>query len=145
MEMSWGFCPNCRKVVNKGVTACPNCGYSLLDQNTPEPQKYNVKSEVSDSHQGNKDSSRHFSVWCFLSIASLMSGIISFIKGINRLTQYENSEYSWGEHINAYVGGDAYNYIINGTHATAFFVLTAMFVLSAIGLLVVHYLSLSRE
>ena len=33
------------------------------------------------------------------------------------------------EPVNTWVGGDAYNYIINGTHATAFFVL-------AIGLLI---------
>lgn len=60
------------------------------------------------------------------------------------MVRYENSEYSWGDHINAWVGGDAYNYIINGTHATAFFVLTMMFVLSAIGLLIVHYLAKNR-
>jgi hypothetical protein len=29
--------------------------------------------------------------------------------------------------VNAYVGGDAYNYIINGTYATAFFVLSMGF------------------
>lgn len=45
------------------------------------------------------------------------------------------------KYVNAYVGGDAYNYIINGTYATAFFVLTAMFVLAAIGLVIIHYLS----
>ena len=47
--------------------------------------------------------------------------------------------------IDEYVGGDAYNYIINGTYATAFFVLTAMFVLAAIGLVVVHYVSQKEE
>jgi hypothetical protein len=43
--------------------------------------------------------------------------------------------------IDEYVGGDAYNYIINGNYATAFFVLTAMFVLAAIGLMILHYVS----
>ena len=34
-----------------------------------------------------------------------------------------------------------YNYIINGTYSTAFFVLTAMFVLAGIGFIMLHYLS----
>lgn len=89
--------------------------------------------------------SNKLSIWCWLSIASLVCGCITFCKGIHRMVRYENSEYSWGDHINAWVGGDAYNYIINGTHATAFFVLTMMFVLSAIGLLIVHYLAKNRE
>ena len=54
------------------------------------------------------------------------------------MTNYHNSDY---RQVNAYVGGDAYNYIINGTYATAFFVLTAMFVLAAIGLMILHYVS----
>ena len=33
---------------------------------------------------------------------------------------------------NAYVGGDAYNYIINGTYAAAYFVLAAGFLISGI-------------
>ena len=40
------------------------------------------------------------------------------------MQNFYNSEYS-SRLVNAYVGGDAYNYIINGTYAIAFFVLTA--------------------
>ena len=60
------------------------------------------------------------------------------------MTNYYNSENYPSLNVNAYVGGDAYNYIINGTYATAFFVLTAMFVLSAIGLMMLHYISRER-
>ena len=60
------------------------------------------------------------------------------------MTNYYNSEYS-SRLVNAYVGGDAYNYIINGTYATAFFVLTAMFVLAAVGFIIIHYLSQERS
>lgn len=35
--------------------------------------------------------------------------------------------------INAYVGGDAYNYIINANYATAFFVLGIFFVIVGFG------------
>ena len=85
-----------------------------------------------------------FSVWSVLSIVSLVCGCFTLYKGIDRLTNYYNSDYS-SLNKNAWVGGDAYNYIINGTHATAFFVLTAMFVLAAIGLVIVHYVSKDKQ
>ena len=43
-------------------------------------------------------------------------------KGYDKITNYYNSDYSMLNK-NAYVGGDAYNYIINGTYAAAYFVL----------------------
>lgn len=79
--------------------------------------------------------------WRCLSILSLLCGCFTFYKGIDRMVNYHNPEYSIKDRVNVYVGGDAYNYIINGTHATAFFVLTTMFVLAAIGLLIIHYVS----
>lgn len=55
-------------------------------------------------------------VICFI-IASFM-----LYKGYDKMTNYYSSEYS-SRTVNAYVGGDAYNYIINGNYATGFFVL----------------------
>ena len=43
--------------------------------------------------------------------------------------------------INAYVGGDAYNYIINGNYATAYFVLAVGLALICMGFLIVYYIS----
>lgn len=67
----------------------------------------------------------------------LVLGILFFVlffvmtyKGYDKLTNYRNSEYSSSLNQNAYVGGDAYNYIINGTHATAYFVLAVGFLIS---------------
>ena len=57
------------------------------------------------------------------------------------MLNYDSGDYYPYKYVNAYVGGDAYNYIINGTYATAYFVLTAMFVLASIGLVIVHYLA----
>ena len=79
-----------------------------------------------------KRTASKFTVWCWL------------YKGIDKMTNYYNSEYS-SKLVNAYVGGDAYNYIINGTYATAFFVLTAMFALAAVGFIIIHYLSKERS
>ena len=44
-------------------------------------------------------------------------------KGHDKMYNYYSSEYSFSSNVNAYVGGDAYNYIINGTYATAYYVL----------------------
>ena len=78
------------------------------------------------------------SVWSVLAGCSLCCSFYTLYKGIDKMTNYYNGDY---KQINAYVGGDAYNYIINGNYATAFFVLTAMFVLAAIGLMILHYVS----
>lgn len=85
------------------------------------------------------------SIWSKLSVVSLFCGAFTFYKGVDKMTNYYNSENYPSLNVNAYVGGDAYNYIINGTYATAFFVLTAMFILSAIGLLIVHYVSREKN
>lgn len=78
------------------------------------------------------------SVWSILSIVSLVCSFITFSLGIDKMVHYNNSDYS---PVNAYVGGDAYNFIINGTYTTAFFVLTMMFVLASIGLMILHYVA----
>ncbi len=81
-----------------------------------------------------------FRIWCWLSLLSFIGAGISFYKGVDKMVNYYNSELSFVKSVNAYVGGDAYNYIINGTYSTAFFVLTAMFVLAGIGFIMLHYL-----
>lgn len=87
---------------------------------------------------------KKISVWSVLSGTSLACGIYTLFKGIDKMTNYYNSENYPSLNENAYVGGDAYNYIINGNYATAFFVLTAMFVMAAIGLMILHYVSQNR-
>jgi len=50
-------------------------------------------------------------------------GIFNLFKGIDKITQYSNPESYLLESKNAYVGGDAYNYIINANYSTGYFVL----------------------
>lgn len=38
--------------------------------------------------------------------------------------------------VNSYVGGDAYNYIINGTYSTSYFVLALVFTVFACSMLI---------
>lgn len=51
-----------------------------------------------------------------LSIAFFTIGIICIYQGFDKKDNYYQSDYSWSSNVNAYVGGDAYNYIINGTY-----------------------------
>ena len=46
-------------------------------------------------------------------------GCVMLYKTHDKITNYKNSDFSVLNE-NAYVGGDAYNYIINGTYATTF-------------------------
>lgn len=80
----------------------------------------------------------------YIGIVILSIAFIAFlIAGFNKLHVYENpssdDEYAFlsdeeAEAKNAYVGGDAYNYIINAGQATAYFVLAGFSLLSAIAL-----------
>ena len=90
-------------------------------------------------------STRKASVWSILAGCSLGCSFYTLYQGIDKMTNYYNSENYPSLNVNAYVGGDAYNYIINGTYATSFFVLTTMFVLAAIGLMILHYVSKERS
>ena len=79
-------------------------------------------------------------VWTGLSVVSFVISAILIFVGFEKMFVYENGEsYPYDLH-NAYVGGDAYNYIINGNYATAFFVLATLFALLGVGFIIVHYL-----
>lgn len=69
----------------------------------------------------------------FLLIIAILFYLLSAVmlyKGYDKMTNYSNSEYSFMTTHNAYVGGDAYNYIINGNYATGFFVLSGSFLIT---------------
>lgn len=69
-------------------------------------------------------------------IAAIFVGV-----GFHKLFIYENSEIFVYEHKNSYVGGDAYNYIINANYATAYFTLAILFALIGATFLIVFYLT----
>ncbi len=52
------------------------------------------------------------------------------------IKNYSSSDYyyDYDDNVNAYVGGDAYNYIINGTYFAGFMALTGTMYLCATGL-----------
>ena len=88
----------------------------------------------------NKSSNYH--VPCF--IASFVLFFISIILlnlGIDKLTNY-SCEYPLH---NCYVGGDAYNYIINGVTASSYFIVASCFTISGVILLCFAIYSYSKS
>ncbi|WP_214894026.1 hypothetical protein [Exiguobacterium sp. H66] len=79
-------------------------------------------------------------------ISMLLLACVVFLGiGFQKLTVYENpysdDEYGLADEedaVNAYVGGDAYNYMINASQATAYFVLGGFSLLSAIALFILN-------
>lgn len=53
---------------------------------------------------------------------TLLIGLFSLVTAYDKKDNYYNSESLTTLNENAYVGGDAYNYIINGTHFTGYMV-----------------------
>ena len=123
-------CPNCGKMIYGQVDKCPDCGCDLknLNQTTsnyPPNLPYTPKS-----------SSGTRTLCIIIGIVTLCCGIYFMYKGFDVKNNYTNiDDYSLYE--NAYVGGDAYNYIINGTYFIGYMVLSIGFYL--IGLILILF------
>ena len=59
----------------------------------------------------------------FFAVIVFCLGTYFFAIGFDKKDNYKYSEYSYSSNHNAYVGGDAYNYIINGNYFTGYMVL----------------------
>ena len=67
-----------------------------------------------------------------------LSAIISFLIGFFKMLYYDG-------YTNIFVNGDAYNFIINGTHAIAMFVLGLAFVLISCTMSIMEVLSREKN
>ena len=74
--------------------------------------------------------------WIGLSIVFYFLSVVMAYKGFQKILVYDSDS-----GVNAYVGGDAYNYIINSGYATAFFVLAGTFAIMATLFIVIRYLA----
>ena len=71
----------------------------------------------------------------YFKIVGVIFIIVAFIFifiGFDKMNNYYNNEDYPRRNKNAYVGGDAYNYIINGTYATAYFTLASGCMISGV-------------
>lgn len=72
-----------------------------------------------------------------------LASVVCVGLGFYKMYEYENGEY--GDGVNAYVGGDAYNYIINANYAGDFFILAVLCALIGSTFLIVALLDLKIE
>ena len=66
-----------------------------------------------------------------ISIVLLAVSLFAIYKGFDCILHYHNSDFS-SFNVNAYVGGDAYNYIINGTYFAGYMALGGGALVSAV-------------
>lgn len=125
------ICQNCRKFVPESAKSCPTCGnQNLIVTNSPIPATQNGANATTPTTTKKKAKSSSAPFLLFLAIMFYIASIFMAYKGYDKMTNYRNPENSYSRSVNAYVGGDAYNYIINGNYATGFFVLSAGFLAS---------------
>ncbi len=114
-------CPECGREIENANESCPECGCPITVQRSVQ----NKKSSFIAGLRQIKSILVGLAVVCFI-----VSGVF-FFKGYNVKNEYYNSEYmSLNE--NAYVGGDAYNYIINGTYFTGYSVIASAALISGV-------------
>lgn len=142
-------CPECGKEVEVKNGICPLCGYPLSEEIHTEKkecesqdadvvpvEKSKLDFESNSEEKQNKSKNDGAK---YLSTILVVIGIISFILGSTFMYKgfYKKNNYYYSEtysilNENAYVGGDAYNMIINGTYFAGYVALAAgMYVVSA--------------
>lgn len=121
-------CPECGKEIANSSSHCPECGYPIIVENN--------RTKIVDI-QSAKESLKSLRLGLIIIaiICFLTSGVF-FSKSFNVKNEYYNSESYSALNKNAYVGGDAYNYIINGNYFTGYSVIASSFLLSGVMLVV---------
>lgn len=112
-------CPECGQKINNHADRCPECGYPLKSLQTNKV-----------SHMKALRSLR--TMLFMLSVIFFIISGIFFKKAYNVKNEYYNSENYTSLNKNAYVGGDAYNYIINGTYFTGYSIIASAMLISGI-------------
>jgi len=80
-----------------------------------------------------------------IGFVSYVISVICISMGLYKMFVYENPDSVILDSVNAYVGGDAYNFIINANYATAYFVLAAFFMIFGSSLLIMAILKKNNE
>lgn len=145
------YCKKCGNPIGDDLV-CSACGFqNILDESFSEPkevvdisQKSVMNRETTKVNEKDNFETKNLErnrVWAWLSGIMFLVSLIPLYKGYDKMTNYYSSDTYYSLNKNAYVGGDAYNYIINASYATAFFVLFVGTALLGIGFLIVYYLS----
>ena len=126
-------CPFCAEIIEDSLTQCPFC---------KNIQKISNKENLRTENKQITDKATFYEPsfpWKPVSILSLILCILNIMIGFYKMFIYEN--HSWSQK-NAYVGGDAFNYIINSNYAVGYFTLATIFAIFSIGCIVIYYLDI---
>ncbi|MEB2280790.1 hypothetical protein LAV73_12370 [Lysinibacillus xylanilyticus] len=82
--------------------------------------------------------------YTLFSVIGFIGAIVSISMGFYKLCIYENNDSFRSSSKNVYVGGDAYNYIINGTYATSYFVLAVVCMVFACSMLILKSINQNK-
>lgn len=134
------YCKKCGNLL-KDDLFCTSCGYQNILSDIKQSNDKNSAFEESSNYNSYQANSSKNKLWAILSGFMFFLSFIPLYKGYDKMTNYYSSNVYSSLNKNAYVGGDAYNYIINAEYATAFFVLSIGLALLGLGFLIVYYLS----
>lgn len=127
--MSLIKCVECRNEIDSSDHNCPVCGCPVEHSHIREYDTMAINSSI--KHKSKVKRLRNSLI--VLSLVCIVFSGVFFSNAADVKNNYYNSESYPRLNENAYVGGDAYNYIINGTYFTGYSVLgTALIVCSAI-------------
>lgn len=148
-------CPKCGKLVQGSEGAqCPECKIFLQPPQVAQRMSREKEERPSLAAPAEKPvvarlaTDKQTSGYGGLSVMAILSFLASIYflyLGYDKITNYYNSENFSRLNKNAYVGGDAYNYIINGNYATGFFVLALLCVVVGFGCLILRQLKINGD
>ena len=145
-------CPKCGQEFIDGEKICSNCGFdsSTIDLGYQKLQAESTISNVEISQNGSRKNHiamKRASYCCFVIVAILVIvGGIFFNKGFDKKNNYYSSTTYTDLNQNAYVGGDAYNYIINSEYFVGYITIgSAAFVCGTIFAMLGTYLYVSSK
>lgn len=112
------YCPKCGVELSDS-TICYNCD---LDIKTLEFETENTIDNSMNSRSTIKTEKNSIVLgFPIVAVLSFCIAVVFFWMGYDKINSYNSGEL--GDAINAYVGGDAYNFIINAQLATGYFTL----------------------
>lgn len=140
------YCKKCGTQMGETLL-CPSCGFqNKMEDGLKIDKISNQVTLESDTiskvdETGKKVEIVRNKIWAWSSGIMFVIALFPFYKGYDKMTNYSSSDTYYSLNKNVYVGGDAYNYIINGEYATAFFILAVGAALMGIGFIIVYYMS----
>lgn len=123
-------CSVCGHEIDDTVTECPFCGHSIVENKISDSHSvYRQQQPYVARRMARKNVIRYFKIGA--AVAAVLASVF-FVNGFYVKNVYDKGEYSFDEPVHAYVEGDAYNYIINGTYFAGYMALSgALYICSA--------------